>query len=192
MKKAILLVNIVTILVVFASFTVFADEDSRTVEEVMELIRIEQGVSDNRDINPDKVSNELLEELGEALMTLMHPYEPEHEWMENMMGGEDPESLNSMLRFMGYRYLTGEYWYGERYWHRGPYRGHHGMMGGGWMNPWINYNSPVDNQYGCGFFFPAGAILFGILITGLVAAVIVLSVLLARKRKNNQAGEMNQ
>jgi len=150
-----------------------ADENShgKTLEAVLEAIRIEQNVTQNKDINPDKVSDDLLEELGEAVMSIRHPNERVHEMMDNMMGGEGSVSLRSAHIMMGYNYLTGNL--------RGsPYP--RGIMGKGWGMPMMgNYGG-----WGMHPFFWGGGILMVIgfiLLLGGVAAIIITMI----RRKNN-------
>ena len=50
-------------------------------------IRQEQNIAKNESIDQDKVSDGLLEELGEAGMSYMIPNPGQHEWMDEMMGG---------------------------------------------------------------------------------------------------------
>jgi hypothetical protein len=121
MKRVLLLI---LIFLAGALATVYADSDTtdrhgRSVEEVLRKIRESQDLGPRDRIDPDRVDNELLEELGEALMSLMVPDPREHAWMDDMMGGEGSDSLASMHRVMGYRYLSGE----------GSFHGSMGMMG---------------------------------------------------------------
>ena len=90
----------------------YADSDEegahgRPLEVILQEIRVKQGLGPNEAINPRKVGDEDLAELGEALMGVMHPDPRQHELMDKMMGGEGSESLASMHRMMGYRYLSG-------------------------------------------------------------------------------------
>jgi uncharacterized membrane protein len=62
----------------------------------------------NDRIDPDRVSDGDLDELGDAVMGLMHPDTREHEFMDEMMGGEGSKNLEYMHRLMGYRYLSGK------------------------------------------------------------------------------------
>jgi len=84
------------------------NEHGKSVELILKEIREEQGIELNESINLDKVSPELLEELGEAVMSIMHPDPKQHEWMDTMMGGEGSARLRAMHQTMGYQYLTGE------------------------------------------------------------------------------------
>ena len=95
------------------------DQHGSSVEEVLKVIRDSQGLGPRDRIDPDQVADEFLEELGEALMSIMVPDPREHTWMDDMMGGEGSDSLSSMHRVMGYRYLSGN----------GGFRGSMGMMG---------------------------------------------------------------
>ena len=96
-----------------------------TINDVLTQIRAEQHVTANDKINPDKVSAKLLEKLGDAVMSARFPDQKEHEWMDNMMGGEGSASLDYMHRTMGYRFLRGYSGFGGYGFNR---RG--GMMGG--------------------------------------------------------------
>ncbi len=115
----------ILVLLVIGTGSLWADSDnprhSESVEEVMAEIRAELGLEANERIEPDKVSPQLLEKLGDTVMGTMHPDPEQHEWMDEMMGGEGSESLAAAHRWMGYRYLSGGYGSGF------------GMMGGGMM-----------------------------------------------------------
>jgi len=123
------------------------DEHSIQPEQVINEIRSQMGLSSEESIDPDAVSEPLLEELGDAVMSEVHPNERVHSWMDRMMGGEGSESLASAHRWMGYRYLSDDSAYGYG-------RGHMGMMGPGMMGRgWrrngsdfqsIPYNSPEE------------------------------------------------
>lgn len=128
MKK---LLTLLTILITLAG-TVWADSDGHnaTVDQVMDEIRNELRLRENERIDPDTVPPALLEELGDAVMSEIHPDPEVHEWMDQMMGGEGSESLASAHRWMGYRYLTGGYAGGN-----GWRSGRRGMMGHGMMGP---------------------------------------------------------
>lgn len=149
MKRTVILsLVLLTIAVLAWSLTdTGADEHSAKPEQVINEIRDEMGLSTEGTIDPDAVPEQLLEQLGDAVMSEIHPSERVHSWMDRMMGGEGSESLESAHRWMGYRYLTdgSEYGYG---------RGRMGMMGPGMMgrswgmngsdygsNP---YNSPEE------------------------------------------------
>jgi hypothetical protein len=94
------------------------DEHGKPLNVVLQEIREKYGISSNEAINPRKLSDAELEEVGEAVMSIMYPDPRQHEIMDNMMGGEGSQSLARMHRRMGYNYLSGN---------------GYGMMGGGMM-----------------------------------------------------------
>ncbi|UCB47337.1 MAG: hypothetical protein JSV25_07995 [Spirochaetota bacterium] len=123
-KSLILFMLVGAMLLLVSAVTVFADtgheyEHGRPLEEVLQEIREKQGLGPDDAIDPRKVSNKDLEELGEAVMSIMHPEPEQHEFMDRMMGGEGSESLRRAHIRMGYNYLTsldGENngWFGRR------------------------------------------------------------------------------
>lgn len=80
-------------------------QHGKSIEVVLQEIRESQGISKNDRIDCQKVSDQQLEELGEAFMSVMHPDPEEHEIMDRMMGGEGSPMLSTMHRIMGARYL---------------------------------------------------------------------------------------
>ena len=125
-KSLILFMLAGAILLLVSSVTVFADtghdgEHGRHIEDVLQEIRGKQGLGPDDAMDPRKVSNKDLEELGEAVMSIMHPEPEQHEFMDRMMGGEGSESLRRAHIRMGYNYLAsldGENngWFGQRGW----------------------------------------------------------------------------
>jgi hypothetical protein len=140
----------ITVLAVSAFFLIgagFALAQSTSPETVLSQIRQKLGLGPDDRIDPSKVPDNLMQELGDAVMDQMIPNPQQHEWMDRMMGGEGSESLAAAHRWMGYRYLTGGY---------GP-GGGYGMMGGGMMgggyggwgmmgNPNLSYNAIPDRS----------------------------------------------
>lgn len=123
MKKYILIV-IVSLLVVPLTVLAVSDSGRQSVEEVVAAIRQAQNASDSATIDCDRVANERWEELGEAIMAVMHPDPRQHELMDQMMGGEGSESLTAAHIAMGQRYLgCADYNFNMM----------SGMMGGGMM-----------------------------------------------------------
>ena len=106
------------------------DEHGKPLNLVLQEIKARLGLNPEEAIDPRKVSNEELEELGEAVMSIMHPNPRQHELMDRMMGGEGSERLARAHKRMGYNYLAsggyGKYGMFNR-------RGGRGMMGGGMM-----------------------------------------------------------
>jgi hypothetical protein len=96
----------------FIGYPVFSDENGgdvhgKPLEDVLEEIREKQGLGQDDPIDARKVSDQDLEELGEAVMSVMIPDPEQHEVMDTMMGGEGSRRLARMHRRMGYSYLTG-------------------------------------------------------------------------------------
>ena len=126
------------------------DNNQQTLDQVLQDIRQSQGIGSNDKIDCDKVTNKQYEQLGEAVMDVMHPDPREHAFMDRMMGGENSESLAAMHRVMGARYLgcysgsiLGDYGLGmmggatvagERV---GPWKVVHNHVGWSMMNPWL-------------------------------------------------------
>jgi putative membrane protein len=117
-SKFFLLTLFTFLFVLFLGTKVYSNSQ-KSVEQIVKEIRTNQKLGENDKINADKVSDALLEELGDALMSIMHPAKREHKWMDNMMGGEGSKSLKAMHRAMGYNYLSGSF---------------RGMMGPGMMS----------------------------------------------------------
>jgi hypothetical protein len=136
----LLLTLVVTSALLLSVVPVFADtglegEHGRPLEDVLQEIREKQGLEPDAVIDPRKVDDVDLEELGESVMSIMHPEPRQHELMDQMMGGEGSESLKRAHIRMGYNYLAslddGKYgWFGRR--GRGRMMGR-GMMGRGMM-----------------------------------------------------------
>jgi len=176
-------------LIILPASGTFADTEShgKPLEEVLADIRAEMNLEPGERIDPDEVSDADLEEIGEALMSVMHPDPRQHEMMDQMVGGEGSPSLAAMHRMMGYNYLARGSGYpssggmmgggmmgggmmgrgmmgrGMMGWGMmGP-----GMMGGRWAGPWMG--------------FPLGGVIMWIIVIALIVAVVFLIV---RVRKN--------
>jgi uncharacterized membrane protein len=180
-RKTAILIFLFSVLT--AAFVMADDEAGhgtvRSINAILGEIREQQGIGPGERIDPDRVDPGLLEELGEAVMSLMVPDPERHEWMDRMMGGEGSESLAERHRWMGYRYLNGG---------RGPT----GMMGGGnfdrrggWapmmgFPPWAGKG---NWRYGGMMGWNGGNLWIWILASALVAAVVVLAILYSRGRR---------
>ena len=166
--KRFITVSMIFVILVFMSAALSADEAAREISAILSGIRQEQGVTSNGDINPDKVSDDLLAELGEAVMEVNHPNERQHEWMDEMMGGEGSQSLRSAHIMMGYNYLSGTGW------RRGPYGGR-GMMNDGLFMPMMGGYDGYGHMTGRGFFGWGwiGMVIVLLLVAGGIAGIIV-------------------
>ncbi len=88
-------------------------QNPSSIEAAIEEIKKEQGVDNVFLINPDKVSDRLLEKTGEALIKNMPPNPREHEIFDGfIIGKKGLSSLNVVHRFMGYHYLKGDFYGG--------------------------------------------------------------------------------
>ena len=134
------------LLLASVTLTGWANEGDHTqsLDQVTAEIRDQLGLDASEAIDPANVPDELLIELGDAVMATIHPDERTHEWMDRMMGGEGSSSLDAAHRWMAYRYLTGGYGTpgnagGMGFGMMGP-----GMMNGSWGlmgNPNQDYSS---------------------------------------------------
>lgn len=174
MKKSILILFGVFVLTMFLtgiSISADSNEDQhgKSLEVVLQEIREKYGISPDEAINPRKVNDEDLEEIGEAAMSIMHPDPKVHRLMDDMMGGEGSESLASMHRTMGYNYLSGNVNKGFSQNRRGPgFSGMMGpnMMGGGMMGYGMMGRGAM--------FFPFGGWIMWILIIVVIGVVVYL------------------
>lgn len=162
-------------------FAQSSKEHGRSVEEIIKEIRQELNIGAEENINPGRVNDKLLEQLGEAVMSYMVPDNREHGWMDNMMGGEGSESLANMHRIMGYRYLRdGNISFG-------PMMG--GMSGRGFRGSMMG-----EGVFGEGWSYwvrSYGFWLILFVILSLIAAMIVLVVLSLKRRRGEMITPMD-
>lgn len=171
-KKITIITVIIVLLFGGTALCAQEEEHGRSADEIINEIMRKQNVDTIAEITPDRVDAETLEELGDAVMGLMIADEAQHEWMDEMMGGEGSQPLASTHRWMGYQYLQNNGNLGDfgpgmmRGWRsrgRGP-----GMMGG-WYGPAGQRGSFVPWIWILGFL--------------LVAVVIALIISLTRRRE---------
>jgi len=87
--------------------------NTESIIDVINEIKKDQGVDNVFLIDPDKVNDRLLEKTGEALIKNMPPNPREHEIFDSfIIGKKELSSLNVVHRFMGYHYLTGDFYGG--------------------------------------------------------------------------------
>ncbi len=127
--KRLQLVFPLLILALATTTSVFAQSSnegppSNTVDQIMSEIRTQLNLGPNDRIDPRQVPSALMVRLGDAVMDIMVPNERQHQYMDEMMGGEGSQSLDAMHEWIAYRYLSGGYNRGRR---------GYGMMGGGMM-----------------------------------------------------------
>ncbi len=123
-KSAIILMLFLFFLLTANLSIIAQGNNEKTVNQVINDIRKELNLGTNDNIDPDKVPDNLLEDLGVAVIREIHPSEREIRWMNDMMGGDGTASLKAMYRIMGYRYLEGDFNYtginkSNNFWRRG-------------------------------------------------------------------------
>lgn len=155
LKKTLILTLSVIFLLTGAMLWAQEEGHGRAADVIINEIKQNQSVESITQIDPDLVSPALLEELGDAVMALMIGDEQQHEWMDEMMGGEGSEQLASVHRWLAYDYLQNNgnlatwgpgmmgnrnFNWQDRDWNYGPGR----MMGRrnlDWQNSSWNYDS---------------------------------------------------
>lgn len=164
-----ILASVIALLFMIAlNFNVIAAEmEARTTDAIVNEIMQQQGIQSAEQIDPDKVSQTLLEELGDAVMEAMIGNSVLHEQMDAEMGGEGSASLAAFHTRLGYNYLVG-------YPNGMMALMSSGMMNTGrsnfgMMNYWDNYSYPRM----------MGGISWGGMIMGIVIFFIVVILIVA-------------
>lgn len=104
MKTLFALVGFIVLLT--PAYAETSHDDTAAPEEIVGQIRAGQNLEETAaEVDCSRVEEDNLEELGEAVMSLMHPDPEQHELMDRMMGGEGSDSLRTMHVMMGLRYL---------------------------------------------------------------------------------------
>lgn len=88
-----------------SSLTHATEEEGASLNDLVVKILQKQKVNKVSDLDCSKISEKDLEELGEAVMSKMHPDKRVHEFMDRMMGGEGSESLRNAHIMMAKRFL---------------------------------------------------------------------------------------
>jgi uncharacterized membrane protein len=199
--RVLVIVSVVSFIIPAILTVADTDGHGKPLEEVLAGIRADLGLESGGRIDPEEVSDSDLEEVGEAVMSIMHPDPRQHEMMDQMMGGEGSPSLAAMHRMMGYNYLAGGRGYSPsgRGWGgmmgpgmmgggmMGP-----GMMGGGMMNPGMGWGmmgpGMMGGRWGGPWMrFPLGGVIMWIVVIALIVAVVYLIV---RVRKTAGSGRI--
>lgn len=136
------------------------EDHSQSAADVLAEILESQTISQISNVDCQKITEEQLEELGDAVMEQRHPG-IRHTVMDQMMGGgEGSEKLRSMHITMGQNYLGCNTSNGLL---------NSGMMGGGMMRGFLSSNTfGVNNGFGMSFF------LFGFVVTTLLLWVLLV------------------
>lgn len=189
LNKSALIIMLIVIFLLTVSLSIKADDDNgKTINQVIKEIRKELNLKDNEKIDPNKVPDRLLGELGEAVMSERHPNDREHEWMDDMMGGEGSSSLEAMHKAMGYRYLEG-YFYNENKRYNYRRRGYGHMMMGPFSMFGSNSNYRFPGNFRNWFFnfrWIGGTIMiiFWLIILGFAGYLIYTAIIKNTKSKN--------
>lgn len=105
--KKIIATMVVLVLLIASITTAYAGNasDIKSIDTVVSDIRAELNIKATDPINPEKVNNGLLEQLGDSVMEAMIGNHDLHEQMDARMGGDGSATLTSMHIRMGYEYL---------------------------------------------------------------------------------------
>lgn len=152
---------LITLLLIISCITVVGAEEVRSIDTILNEIKVEQGINDINQVDLDRVSKEKLEELGDSVMEAMIGDSATHERMDEIMGGEGSAALTAMHIRMGYNYLANY-----------PY----GMMGPG--SHMYYYNNGMMRYFNGGDFLAIGLIL--------LVLVSVFALLIYRATRKNQ------
>jgi len=171
--KQVSLILIVSILIAVTLTSVsLADEMKiKSVDTILSEIRTEQGISSSEKINPDKVSQAKLEELGDSVMEAMIGNTAMHDQMDIRLGGDGSDSLKAFHINVGLNYLT-DY----------P-NGMMNLMSGGMMSNNNSYATSGWNGYSMMNSYASVGVFVGffLLLLIVVIALIVLAILKSKK-----------
>jgi len=171
--KQVSLILIVSILIAVTLTSVsLADEMKiKSVDTILSEIRTEQGISSSEKINPDKVSQAKLEELGDSVMEAMIGNTAMHDQMDIRLGGDGSDSLKAFHINVGLNYLT-DY----------P-NGMMNLMSGSMMSNNNSYATSGWNGYSMMNSYASVGVFVGffLLLLIVVIALIVLAILKSKK-----------
>jgi putative membrane protein len=175
MKKILMKVLPVFLVLMFFSIPVSAAEEfHRSVTDIVTEIKQDQGITEFNKIDIGKVSDPVLEELGDSVMESIIGNAVMHERMDDRLGGEGSPALAEFHRELARQYLSGkrlnmmslmrDYRLGDKI----PGERMNRMMGYGWM--------------GLGWLIPA---IFGFVV---FVALVLLVVYLVRRVFSDHRG----
>lgn len=160
--KKLLVLGIILIFVFTAAVSVYADGMAlKSVDTILTEIQKEQGVQSVGKINPDKVSQAKLEELGDSVMEAMIGNTALHDQMDIRLGGDGSASLTAFHIRLGYNYLVGY-----------P-NGMMNLMSGGMMG-YNNNRALEETGYGMMGPFRYAGIAMGLFLLLLIVAIILI------------------
>ena len=178
MKKVILIL-ILSILTVFALASVsLADEMKlKSTDTILSEIRTEQGISNSGKIDPSKVSQAKLEELGDSVMEAMIGNTAMHDQMDIRLGGDGSASLKAVHINIGLNYLS-DY----------P-NGMMNLMSGGMLSNNNSTTAPGWNGYGMMDSFASAGIVVGFFLLLLIIIIAIIVFALLKSKKTTAAHE---
>jgi len=172
MKKLIFIAMFMAGINVFFPQNTFGEDRTHTesVEIVLQELLTNQKIETIQKLDCEKINDDDLERLGDAVMEQQHPGQA-HEVMDQMMGGEGSESLRRIHIAMGSNYLgCGE-------------NSTFGMMGsafapesfggtrGGGKSMMGNFGSNSMSTFGWGFGWIFMILFWGLIFLGIVTLV---------------------
>lgn len=107
MRKFLMIAIVLTIVLSAVSIANADSMELKSVDTILTEIEQAQGVTAADQINPDKVSQAKLEELGDSVMEAMIGNTKTHDQMDIRLGGDGSASLTAFHTRLGYNYLVG-------------------------------------------------------------------------------------
>ena len=180
MKKIkIILILTLALLTVFSLASIsYADPmKPMSIETVMSEIRKELGIADSEKIDPSKVSQAMLEKLGDSVMETMIGNTAMHDQMDFNLGGDGSAALTAFHVKLGLNYLS-DY----------P-NGMMNLMSGGMMRNNNTYPASGWNMNGMMGSFGYAGIIMGIIVTILIVIIALLVRKILRPKKTTVINE---
>jgi uncharacterized membrane protein len=204
-------IEIAALVLIVAAVPLAVAQAGTSIKAIVSQIEQQQNVKTIDKVDPNRVSEEMLAQLGDLVMDQLVPNEREHQYMDQMMGGEGSKSLEAMHAAMGYNYLAsgGRLSWGNMPFGPGMMGYGHGFRNGPGYGPGAGYGPGYGMRGGPGFGpgYGYGPHMFGwglrgarrvwwippVLVFLLVIAVVVLAVLLGtRKRRTRERPEAGE
>ncbi|MCG2731385.1 MAG: SHOCT domain-containing protein [Acetobacterium sp.] len=188
MKKVMLVFILSLLTVLTLSGISFAEEMTlKSPDVILSEIMVEQGVKDATQIDPSKVSQETLEELGDSVMEKMIGNTAMHDQMDIRLGGDGSESLKAFHINLAINYLT-DYPNGMmNIMSGGMMSNSYSSTSSGWSgNGMMNNNSYGNsgwNGYGMMNSFASAAVTIGIMVIFLIIIIGVIIFAVVRSKK---------
>jgi len=205
MKKVLsIAVTVIMATFVLSTVSVFADGMKlKSVESIVKEIVTDQNVKSVVEVNPDKVSTPMLEELGDSVMEATLGNTMMHDKMDIQFGGDGSAALTEYHARIGYNYLK-DYPDGilsmissqrpdrnqieRRPYYRGPGAGYEIGRGGMMRNGYNGYPGMMSRFGGFGW----GAVLMCLLGLLFLTTLILLVVKLARRNRHRKPVEADK